>query len=83
FSPQVSAALKGDVGRNITTSLQRSSILVSAALRVMHPDLYRAGIKTQYQLQDIYHHLKHWASVFNVVSVIFNHQSPPHRDPKC
>ncbi|KAG1851279.1 hypothetical protein C8R48DRAFT_542623, partial [Suillus tomentosus] len=81
-----------DVGRNITTSLQRSGILVSAALRVMHPDLYRAGIKTQvrlgewatqYQLEDMCHHLKHWASVFNVVSVICNRRSPPHRDPKC
>ncbi|KAG1892839.1 uncharacterized protein F5891DRAFT_986360 [Suillus fuscotomentosus] len=92
FSPQVSAALKGDVGHNITTSLQRSGILVPAALRVMHPDLYRAGIKTQvrlgawatqYQLEDMCHHLKHWASVFNVVSVICNRRSPPHRDPKC
>ncbi|KAG2113784.1 uncharacterized protein F5147DRAFT_770427 [Suillus discolor] len=68
FSPQGSTALKGDVGRNITTSLQRSGILVSAALRVMHPDLYRAGIKTQvqlgewatrYQLHDMSYHLKH------------------------
>ncbi|KAG2336401.1 hypothetical protein BDR05DRAFT_854165, partial [Suillus weaverae] len=92
FSPQVSAALKGNAGRNITTSLQRSGILVSAALRVMHPDLYWAGIKTQvwlgewatqYQLEDMCHHLKHWASVFNVVSVICNCRSPPHRDPKC
>ncbi|KAG2029646.1 hypothetical protein BDR03DRAFT_1018115 [Suillus americanus] len=43
FSPEVSVALKGDAGRNITMSLQRSSIIISAALRVMHPDLYWAG----------------------------------------
>ncbi|KAG2105029.1 uncharacterized protein F5147DRAFT_579529 [Suillus discolor] len=92
FSPEVSASLKGDVGSKITTSLQRSGILVSAALQVMHPDLYQAGIKTQvrlgewairYQLHDMCHHLKRWTSVFNVVSVICNRRSPPHRDPKC
>ncbi|KAG1882455.1 hypothetical protein F4604DRAFT_1921646 [Suillus subluteus] len=92
FSPDVSATLKGDVGHNITTSLQRSGILVSAALRVMHPDLYWAGIKTQvrlgewatqHQLHDMTYHLKHWTSVFNVVLVICNRRSPPHRDPKC
>ncbi|KAG2117012.1 uncharacterized protein F5147DRAFT_566956, partial [Suillus discolor] len=92
FSPEVSVSLKGDVGSKITTSLQRSGILVSAALRVMHPDLYQAGIKTQvrlgkwairYQLHDMCHHLKRWTSVFNVVSVICNRRSSPHRDPKC
>ncbi|KAG2055031.1 hypothetical protein BDR06DRAFT_883048 [Suillus hirtellus] len=58
----------------------------------MHPDLYLAGIKTQvrlgewvswYQLHDMCYHLQRWISVFNVVSVICNHWSPPHRDPKC
>ncbi|KAG2129668.1 uncharacterized protein EDB93DRAFT_1095358, partial [Suillus bovinus] len=92
FSPDVSATLKGVDGHNITTSLQRSGILVSAALHVMHPDLYLAGIQTQvrlgewasqYELHDMCYHLQHWTSVFNVVSVICNHRSPPHRDPKC
>ncbi|KAG2129656.1 uncharacterized protein EDB93DRAFT_1108643 [Suillus bovinus] len=54
FSPGVSATLKGDSGHNIMTSLQRSSILVSAALQVMHPDLFQAGIEIHVRL-GIYH----------------------------
>ncbi|KAG2044164.1 hypothetical protein BDR03DRAFT_1004508 [Suillus americanus] len=86
FSPEVLATLKGDAGRKITTSLQWSSIIVSAALQVMHPDLYWAGIEThvrlgewatRYELDDMYHHLQHWTSVFNVVSVICNRRTPP------
>ncbi|KAG2111304.1 uncharacterized protein F5147DRAFT_772024 [Suillus discolor] len=66
FSPEVSAALKGDAGHQITASLQRSGLIVSAALRVMHPDLYWAGMETQvrlgtwaarYQLDEMQHHL--------------------------
>ncbi|KAG1870278.1 hypothetical protein DFJ58DRAFT_723175 [Suillus subalutaceus] len=86
FSPEVSAALKGDAGRNITISLQRSGIIISAALQVMHPDLYWAGMETQvrlgvwaarYELDEMHYHLQHWTSVFNVVSIICNRQSPP------
>ncbi|KAG2087824.1 uncharacterized protein F5147DRAFT_789776 [Suillus discolor] len=85
FSPEVSAALKGDAGHNITTSLQRSGIIVSAALRVMHPDLYWAGMETQvrlgkwasrYELDKMHYHLQRWTSVFNVVSIICNRRSP-------
>ncbi|KAG2030970.1 hypothetical protein BDR03DRAFT_877154 [Suillus americanus] len=92
FSPEVSAALKGDSGHNITMSLQRSGIIVSAALQVMHPDLYWAGMETQvrlgkwasrYELDEMHYHLQRWTSVFNVVSIICNRRSPPHRDPKC
>ena len=58
----------------------------------MHPELYLAGIKThvqlvewatKYGLDEMRHHLKHWTSIFNVVSVICNRRTPPHRDPKC
>ncbi|KAG2143568.1 uncharacterized protein EDB93DRAFT_1088254, partial [Suillus bovinus] len=92
FSPDVSATLKGVDGHNITTSLQMSGILVSAALCIMHLDLYLAGIQTQvrlgewasqYELHDMCYHLQRWTSVFNVVSVICNCQSPPNRDLKC
>lgn len=92
FSPEVSAALKGDTGPMIIKSLQRSGVLVSAALRMMHPQLYLACMKTQvrlgewaakYGLDEMYHHLKHWTSVFNVTSMICNRRTPPHRDPKC
>jgi len=84
FSPKVSAALKGKSGHKITNTLQRSGVLASAALQIMHPDLYWAGIETQvklsewaikYQLHDMYHHLKHWTSVFNVLLVICNQQT--------
>ncbi|KAG2094194.1 uncharacterized protein F5147DRAFT_779046 [Suillus discolor] len=92
FLPEVSAALKGAAGHNITASLQRSGIIVSAALQVMHPDLYWAGMETQvrlgkwaarYELDEMHHHLQRWTSVFNVVSIICNCRTPPHRDPKC
>ncbi|KAG2127671.1 hypothetical protein DEU56DRAFT_758558 [Suillus clintonianus] len=92
FSPEVSAALKGEAGCKIMVSLQRSGIIVSAALRVIHPDLYWARMETQvrlgtwaaqYGLDDMHHHLQRWTSVFNVVSIICNHWTPPHRDPKC
>jgi hypothetical protein len=58
----------------------------------MHPDLYWAGMETQvklgewarkYELNDMYDHLKRWTSVFNVLAVICNRRTPPHRDPKC
>ncbi|KAG2030894.1 hypothetical protein BDR03DRAFT_877279, partial [Suillus americanus] len=69
-----------------------SGIIVSAALRVMHPDLYWARMEThvrlgewatRYELGDMHHHLQHWTSIFNVVSIICNRRTPPHRDPKC
>ncbi|KAG2746685.1 hypothetical protein P692DRAFT_20737584 [Suillus brevipes Sb2] len=31
----------------------------------------------------MHYHLQCWTSVFNVVSIICDHRSPPHRDPKC
>jgi len=40
FSPEVSAALKGESGHKITNTLQRSGVLASAALWIMRPDLY-------------------------------------------
>ncbi|KAG2073299.1 hypothetical protein BDR04DRAFT_1116440 [Suillus decipiens] len=73
-------------------SLQRSGIIISAALQVMHPDLYWARMETQvrlgkwaarYELDEMHYHLQCWTSVFNVVSIICNRRSPPHRDPKC
>ncbi|KAG1817681.1 uncharacterized protein BJ212DRAFT_1205515, partial [Suillus subaureus] len=65
--------------------------IISAALQVMHPDLYWARMETQvglgkwaarYELDEMHYHLQCWTSVFNVVSIICNHWLPPHRDPK-
>jgi len=76
----------------MTMSMQRAGVMASAALSVMHPDLYRAGVETHIKLgswaqrwgmDDMSHHLRHWTSVFNVASVMCNRRSPLHRDPKC
>ena len=92
FDPEVSATLKGDHGSHLVKSMNRSAILISAALRVMHADLYFAGLETLLKLgawahdaglHDIYDRIVHWASVFNVASIMCNRRSPPHRDPKC
>ncbi|KAG1893048.1 uncharacterized protein F5891DRAFT_1196938 [Suillus fuscotomentosus] len=40
FIPEVSAALKGDSGLSSIIDMQRPALLSSAALRVMHPQLY-------------------------------------------
>ncbi|KIK39198.1 hypothetical protein CY34DRAFT_14548 [Suillus luteus UH-Slu-Lm8-n1] len=68
FSPEVSVALNGDAGRNITTSLQRTGIIISAALRVMHPDLYWTGMETQVRLGK-------WAARYELDEMNYRHVS--------
>ena len=72
--------------------MNMAAILVSAALRVMHPDLYFAGVDTLLKLgkwagdeglTDMYDRIANWGSVFNVAAIMCNRRSPPHRDPKC
>ncbi|KAG2114327.1 uncharacterized protein F5147DRAFT_650105 [Suillus discolor] len=72
FASEVSATLKGEGGPTIITSMQRSALLASAALQVMHPELYWASVTTQIKLagwamdnglDDIYTHLQLWASL--------------------
>ncbi|KAG2744594.1 hypothetical protein P692DRAFT_20743962 [Suillus brevipes Sb2] len=74
------------------TAMQRPALLVSAVLRVMHPQLYWASVRTHIELgrwsadQDLPHMhrlLKHWASVYTGATVMCNRNSPDHRDPKC
>ncbi|OAX31393.1 hypothetical protein K503DRAFT_657402, partial [Rhizopogon vinicolor AM-OR11-026] len=92
FTPEVSANLKGNHGLEITMSTQWLGLLASATLRVMHPELYFAGLHTILRLGEwvekqgdveLLDCLKNWASVFNVVMVMCNRSTPPHRDPKC
>lgn len=92
FAPEVSASLKGDRGHEITVSTQRLGLLASAALRVMHPELYFAGLHTMLRLgewaekageKELLDRIMNWASVFNVATIICNRATPPHRDPKC
>ncbi|KAG1844902.1 hypothetical protein C8R48DRAFT_617675 [Suillus tomentosus] len=89
--PTVSGTLKGEGAHIVITSMQRSVLLASAALRVMHPELYWASVKTQIQLarwamdnglDEIYTRLQLWASVLNCAAVICNRQCPLHRDPR-
>lgn len=90
--PEVSSSLKSDMNISVITDMQRPGLVASAALRVMHPQLYQASIVTQVQLghwaatQGLYQMsrmLQHWASVYTGAAVMCNRQSPNHRDPKC
>lgn len=92
FIPEVSAALKGDSGLSSIIDMQRPALLSSAALRVMHPQLYRASMSTHVALgqwaaahgeDQMYRCLQHWASAYSGASIVCNRQSPGHRDPKC
>lgn len=74
------------------TAMQRPALLASAALRVMHPQLYWASVRTHIELgrwsadqdlPDMHRLLKHWASVYTGATVMCNRNSPDHRDPKC
>ncbi|KAG1866914.1 hypothetical protein F4604DRAFT_1585336 [Suillus subluteus] len=90
FTPEVSATLKGKGGPEIIISMQRTALLASAALRVMHPKLYLASVATHIKLaqwaverglSDMSTCLQFWGSVFNCAAVICNRQCPLHRDP--
>ncbi|KAG2095272.1 uncharacterized protein F5147DRAFT_584661 [Suillus discolor] len=92
FIPEVSAALKGDSGLSSIIDMQRPALLSSAALQVMHPQLYRASMSTHVALgqwaavhgeDQMYRCLQHWASAYSGASIVCNRQSPGHRDPKC
>ncbi|KAG1738076.1 uncharacterized protein EDB91DRAFT_1249372 [Suillus paluster] len=92
FKPEVSASLKGDRSLSMIMDMQRPALLAPAALRVMHPKLYWASVRTHIELSrwseeqglhDMHRLLKHWASVYTGAAVMCNRQSPDHRDPKC
>ncbi|KAG1730099.1 uncharacterized protein EDB91DRAFT_1252759 [Suillus paluster] len=71
FTPEVSAMLKGEGGPKVILSMQRSALLASAALRVMHPELYWALVTTQMKLA-------RWA----MENELDGMQCPLHRDPR-
>ncbi|KAG1793250.1 uncharacterized protein HD556DRAFT_1238066 [Suillus plorans] len=92
FKPEVSATLKGDRSLAMITAMQRLALLASAALHVMHPQLYWASVRTHVELghwsaeqglHDMHRFLKHWALVYTGAAVVCNRDSPDHRDPKC
>ncbi|KAG1794301.1 hypothetical protein EV424DRAFT_1548000 [Suillus variegatus] len=51
--PEVSASLKGPSCENILKAIARPAAIVSAALRVMHPEQYWAGLRTLSNLGNI------------------------------
>ncbi|KAG2354251.1 hypothetical protein BDR07DRAFT_1382382 [Suillus spraguei] len=94
--PEVSASLKGPSSRNILKAIARPAAIASAALRVMHPQQYFAGLRALSHLGDkalskelpqMPETLQYWASVFNSLSIISNQETPNHRDhlsiPEC
>ncbi|KAG2341409.1 hypothetical protein BDR05DRAFT_1001790 [Suillus weaverae] len=87
FKPEVSATLKGDRSLAMIMAMQRPALLASAALRVMHPQLYWASVRTHVKLgcwsadqglRDMHRLLKHWASVYTGAAIMCNWQSPEH-----
>ncbi|KAG2365300.1 hypothetical protein BDR07DRAFT_1372980 [Suillus spraguei] len=94
--PEVSASLKGPSSENILKAIARPAAIASAALRVMHPQQYFAGLRALSHLGDkavskelpqMPETLQYWASVFNSLSIISNRETPNHRDhlsiPEC
>ncbi|KAG1743984.1 uncharacterized protein EDB91DRAFT_1080813 [Suillus paluster] len=94
--PAVSASLNGPFSENILKAIARLAAITSAALRVMHPEQYWAGIRAflsigqsakSKNLLRMSETLQYWASVFNTLTVISHQQTPNHRDhisiPEC
>ncbi|KAG1778621.1 hypothetical protein EV702DRAFT_967595 [Suillus placidus] len=86
---EVSASLKGPSSENILKGIARPAAIASAALRVMHPEQYFAGLRTfsnlghkavSKELPQMPETLEYWASVFNTLSIISNRETPNHQD---
>jgi hypothetical protein len=88
--------LKGASSKNILKAIARPTAIASAALRVMHPEQYFAGLRTMSNLRhkavskdlpQMPEILQYWVSVFNTLSIISNRETPNHRDhlsiPEC
>ncbi|KAG1788773.1 uncharacterized protein HD556DRAFT_1447618 [Suillus plorans] len=87
--PEVSASLKGPFSEKILKAIARPAAIASAALRVMHPEQYWAGLQTfaslgekaeSKELPQMSETLQYWALVFNSLSIISNRQTLNHRD---
>ena len=64
--------------------MKESGALLSAILRVTHPELFRAGLDSlraaASREDSVQAALETWPTVFNAVQIICNRQSPWHRD---
>ncbi|KAG2126356.1 uncharacterized protein EDB93DRAFT_1065907, partial [Suillus bovinus] len=74
---EVSASLKGPLSEGILNSIARPAAITSAALRIMHPEQYWAGLRTfsslgekaeSKELPRMSKILQYWASMFNTLS---------------
>ncbi|KAG1723659.1 uncharacterized protein EDB91DRAFT_1087731 [Suillus paluster] len=94
--PAVSASLNGASLEDILKAIARPAAIATAALRVMHPEQYWAGLRAFASLEEkaqskellkMSETLQYWATVFNSLSVICNQETPNHRDhssiPEC
>ncbi|KAG1846613.1 hypothetical protein DFJ58DRAFT_730497 [Suillus subalutaceus] len=71
--PEVSASLKGPSSENILKAIARPAAIATAALRVMHPEQYWAGLQAfaslgekarSKELPKMSETLQYWATVF-------------------
>ncbi len=63
--------------------MKESGALLSAILRITHPDLYRAGRESLVQMAQhpvVAGALATWPTVFNMVQIVSNRETPYHRD---
>ncbi|KAG1817736.1 hypothetical protein DFJ58DRAFT_673424 [Suillus subalutaceus] len=88
--PEVSASLKGPSSENILKAIARPAAIATAALRVMHPEQYWAGLQA-FGASEKRHEARNCRRcqrlsstgqlVFNSLTVICNRETPNHRDP--
>ncbi|KAG2029389.1 hypothetical protein BDR03DRAFT_987794 [Suillus americanus] len=86
---EVSASLKGPSSEDILKAIARPAAIATAALRVMHPQQYWTGLQAFASLGDkagskellkMSETLQYWATVFNILTIICNRETPNHRD---
>ncbi|KAG1803038.1 uncharacterized protein BJ212DRAFT_1304749 [Suillus subaureus] len=84
---EVSASLKGASSEKILKVIVRPAAIATAALRVMHPEQYWAGLRAfsslgekaeSKELQEMSETFQYWASMFNSLSIISNWETPNH-----
>ncbi|KAG1833292.1 hypothetical protein DFJ58DRAFT_670902 [Suillus subalutaceus] len=87
---EVSASLKGPSSENILKAIARPAAIATAALRVMHPEQYWAGLQAfaslgekarSKELPKMSETLQYWATVFNSLTIICNRETPNDQDP--
>ena len=89
-SLEVSAALLKAHSLKWLSEMKATSVLVGGILSIMHPELFATGIRCITELGQNYNDiskgsnlpeiLESWGSPFNVISAIYNRNTPFHRD---